>query len=133
MLYLSPSVELIHNPSGVDSLSQSYHLTTTVLLMAEQKALLLEKPVGEFRIASRPIQKPAPGELLVKIHATALNPVDWKIRDFNFFIKDYPAVLGTDSSGTVEAVGDGVHDDTAAIKYVFALHYFLRMRKTDLI
>ena len=76
--------------------------------MAEQKALLLEKPVGEFVVRSAPIQKPGPGEILVKIHATALNPVDWKIRDFNYFVKDYPAILGSDSAGTVEEVGEGV-------------------------
>ena len=47
-------------------------------------------------------------ELLVKIHATALNPVDWKIREYAYFITEYPAVLGTDSAGTVEEVGEGV-------------------------
>ena len=76
--------------------------------MAEQKALFLETPVGEFRVRTTPIQKPGPGELLVKIHATALNPVDWKIRDHNYFVKEYPAILGTDSAGTVEEVGEGV-------------------------
>ncbi|KAL5525546.1 hypothetical protein ACEPAG_6882 [Sanghuangporus baumii] len=76
--------------------------------MAEQKALFLEAPVGEFRVRSKEIQKPSPGELLVKIHATALNPVDWKIRDYNYFVKDYPAVLGSDSAGIVQEVGEGV-------------------------
>ena len=76
--------------------------------MAEQKALLLEAPVGEWRVGTKHIQKPAPGELLIKIYATALNPADWKIRDFDSFIKDYPAVLGTDSAGIVEEVGEGV-------------------------
>ncbi|KAL5486256.1 hypothetical protein ACEPAI_7302 [Sanghuangporus weigelae] len=76
--------------------------------MAEQKALFLEAPVGEFRVRSKEIQKPSPGELLVKIHATALNPVDWKIRDFNYFVTEYPAVLGSDSAGIVQEVGEGV-------------------------
>ena len=74
--------------------------------MAEQKALFLEAAQGEFRVRQTSIPKPGPGELLVKIHATALNPVDWKIRAYNFFITEYPAVLGTDSAGTVEAVGE---------------------------
>ncbi|KAL5525577.1 hypothetical protein ACEPAG_6913 [Sanghuangporus baumii] len=76
--------------------------------MAEQKALFLEAPVGEFRVRSKEIQKPGPGELLVKIHATALNPVDWKIRDFNIIVNEYPAVLGVDSAGIVQEVGEGV-------------------------
>ncbi|KAL5504372.1 hypothetical protein ACEPAH_8446 [Sanghuangporus vaninii] len=76
--------------------------------MAEQKALFLEAPVGEFRVRSKAIQKPGPGELLVKIHATALNPVDWKIRDFDSFVKVYPAILGSDAAGTVEEIGENV-------------------------
>ena len=52
--------------------------------------------------------KAGSGEILVKIHATALNPVDWKIQVYNFFIEQYPAILGTDSAGTVEELGEGV-------------------------
>ena len=77
--------------------------------MIQQKALLLLTPInGEWRISTRDIPVPAKGEILVNIHATALNPVDWKIRAFNFIVKEYPAVLGSDSAGTVEAVGPGV-------------------------
>ncbi|EJD07075.1 GroES-like protein [Fomitiporia mediterranea MF3/22] len=78
--------------------------------MAEQKALFLEAAQGEFRVRQTSIPKPGPGELLVKIHATALNPVDWKIQAYNYFITEYPAILGTDSAGTVEAVGEGVQN-----------------------
>ena len=74
-----------------------------------QKALFLESaPNGEWKVSSRPIQKLAAGDVLVKIEATALNPVDWKIRAYNFFITEWPAVLGTDASGIVEEVGEGV-------------------------
>ncbi|KAL5525561.1 hypothetical protein ACEPAG_6897 [Sanghuangporus baumii] len=77
--------------------------------MAQQKALFLETPVnGEFRVGTKAIPKPGPGEILVKIHATGLNPVEWKIRAFNFLVSKYPAILGMDASGTVEAVGEGV-------------------------
>ncbi|KAL5504373.1 hypothetical protein ACEPAH_8447 [Sanghuangporus vaninii] len=76
--------------------------------MAEQKALFLETPIGEFRVRSKAIQKPGPGELLVKVHATALNPVEWKIRERNIFIKHYPAILGSDAAGTVEEIGENV-------------------------
>lgn len=77
--------------------------------MSEQKALFLKTPVkGKWSVESTAIQKPGPGELLVKIHATALNPIDWKIREYNLIIKEYPAILGQDSSGTVEVVGKGV-------------------------
>jgi len=45
---------------------------------------------------------------LVKIHSTALNPVDWKIQKYGIIVTHYPAVLGTDASGTIESVGEKV-------------------------
>lgn len=70
---------------------------------------MLER-LGTFGLGSSGIPSPEPGEILVEIQATALNPVDWKIQDHDFggIVKDYPAVLGTDCAGTVRAVGEGV-------------------------
>ena len=68
----------------------------------------LTKRQGEFAIQPTPMYTPGPGEILVRVEASALNPVDWKIRDYDFFIKEYPAILGSDSAGTVEAVGANV-------------------------
>jgi NADPH:quinone reductase-like Zn-dependent oxidoreductase len=50
-------------------------------------------------------------ELAIKIAATAINPVDWKIRDYGLFLApnwQYPAILGSDGSGTVAAIGKDV-------------------------
>ena len=76
--------------------------------MAQQKALFVQEPKGEWKVSTKAIPKAKPGELVVKVEATALNPVDWKIHDYDFFVKEYPAILGTDSAGTVEEVGEGV-------------------------
>ena len=74
-----------------------------------QKALFLQSvPNGDWKVDTRPIQKPAAGDILVKIEATALNPVDWKIRAYNFLITEVPAILGTAASGIIEEVGEGV-------------------------
>ncbi|KAJ7099853.1 chaperonin 10-like protein [Mycena crocata] len=75
-----------------------------------QKALLIEHKGGPFVIGTRPIPTPGPGELLVKIHAAGLNPVDWKIQALGLFVTDFPAVVGTDVAGSVEALGEGVQD-----------------------
>lgn len=75
---------------------------------SQQKALLLEQKQGEWVVGVRDVPIPAAGELLVEIHATALNPVDWLIQKYGFIITDYPAVLGGDAAGIVAAVGDGV-------------------------
>jgi NADPH:quinone reductase-like Zn-dependent oxidoreductase len=40
--------------------------------------------------------------------ASALNPVDWKVQKYGNPITIYPAVIGSDSSGEVVEVGEGV-------------------------
>lgn len=93
-----------------------------------QKALFLESaPNGPWKVGTKDIQKPAAGELLVKIQATALNPVDWKIRAYNFFITEWPAILGTDASGVVEEVGEGVTGFTKGDK-VYVVYLALTIR-----
>lgn len=57
--------------------------------------------------------KPAPGpdELLIRVLAAGVNPVDWKIRQGklkDFIHYDFPLILGWDLSGVVEQVGDRV-------------------------
>ncbi|KAF8524571.1 GroES-like protein [Hysterangium stoloniferum] len=76
--------------------------------MSQQTSLLLVSKQGAFEVKTTDIQKPGPGDVLVKIMATALNPVDWKIQKYGAFVQTYPAVLGTDSAGVVEEVGEGV-------------------------
>ncbi len=56
-------------------------------------------------------EKPAPGprDLLVKIHAIGVNPVDTKVRKMiGDAVLDQPKILGYDASGTIEAVGSEV-------------------------
>jgi NADPH:quinone reductase-like Zn-dependent oxidoreductase len=45
--------------------------------------------------------EPADGEVLIKVHAASVNPVDWKRRR-GFAPTQLPAVIGQDVSGTVE-------------------------------
>ncbi len=54
-----------------------------------------------------PCPSPRPGELRVKIHCAAFNPVDYKMRR-GMREAVLPAVLGLDISGVVDKVGDGV-------------------------
>jgi NADPH:quinone reductase-like Zn-dependent oxidoreductase len=48
------------------------------------------------------------GEVLVRVRATSINPVDWKIRSGAFKDNELPAILGRDLAGEVERVGEGV-------------------------
>jgi NADPH:quinone reductase-like Zn-dependent oxidoreductase len=55
--------------------------------------------VLQLEEAERP--EPVDGEVLVRVHAASVNPIDWKYRR-GFVEKTLPAVLGNDVSGTVE-------------------------------
>ena len=75
-----------------------------------QKALLLDAKFGKLVVDTIPVPKPGPGDILVKVHAAALNPVDWKIHKYGVFIQTFPAILGSDISGDVEEIGEDVTD-----------------------
>ena len=73
-------------------------------------AATLESPKAQVSIIERPIPTPGPKELVLRNHAVAANPVDWKIQAISFFVDEskYPTVLGSDVSGIVSAVGSSV-------------------------
>jgi NADPH:quinone reductase-like Zn-dependent oxidoreductase len=56
------------------------------------------------------VPKPTPGvsEILIAVHASGVNPTDWRNRARAMTVTRLPAVLGWDVSGVVEAVGIGV-------------------------
>ncbi|EIW83024.1 GroES-like protein [Coniophora puteana RWD-64-598 SS2] len=76
--------------------------------MAKQQALFIETKQGPFVVDQRDIPTPGPGEVLIKEYATALNPVDWKIQEHVLWVQDYPAIVGHEGAGVVEAIGEGV-------------------------
>src|SRR5262249_11801011 len=64
------------------------------------------REVMKFR--KLPIPTPGPNEILLKVKAVSINPVDWKIREGKYpGVKSdkLPYVLGRDVSGVVEACG----------------------------
>ncbi len=52
---------------------------------------------------------PGAGEVLVRVRAAGVNPLDTKVRKLHMYYPDHlPAILGCDGAGVVEAVGQGV-------------------------
>ena len=65
--------------------------------------------VLQYEDAPRP--QPQTGEVLIRVHAAGVNPIDWKVREGymkDFWPHKFPLILGWDVSGTVEEVGPGV-------------------------
>lgn len=75
------------------------------------RAVIVEQWGGPETLIEKDVERPEPGfnEVLVRVHAAGVNPVDWKTRASGGLIDwgTVPAV-GWDVSGTVEAVGPGV-------------------------
>ncbi|KRE59938.1 alcohol dehydrogenase [Paenibacillus sp. Soil750] len=62
-----------------------------------------------LQVETIPIPQPQEGEVLVRIHAAGVLPVDWKIRRGLFPMPiQFPHIPGTAFAGVVEAVGAGV-------------------------
>jgi len=77
------------------------------------KAYVVEKyeKKGGLRLTERPDPQVQTNDVLVRIHATAVNLLDSKIRDgdFKIFLPYRPPfVLGHDVAGTIVKVGPGV-------------------------
>lgn len=76
------------------------------------KAVLMIAPGNPEVLQLREIANPLPPqntELLVRLKAAGVNPIDTKLRDRGTFYPDkMPAILGCDGAGVVEAVGTAV-------------------------
>lgn len=76
------------------------------------RALMVDSANAPLRLAS--IQRPVPGagQVLVRVAASGVNPLDGKIRSgqATHARQSLPAVLGMDLAGTIEASGEDVSD-----------------------
>lgn len=60
-------------------------------------------PGGALSVQTRPVPRPGEGEVLIKVRAAGVNPVDWKSA-----ARRLGMVPGTDVSGTIDTLGEGV-------------------------
>ena len=74
------------------------------------RALVVHASGGMFEEVQLPRPTPGKGEVLVRIHASGVNPLDTKIRagEAAHARHPFPAVLGMDLAGVVESVGADV-------------------------
>ncbi|MGY2252477.1 zinc-dependent alcohol dehydrogenase family protein [Pseudomonas reactans] len=75
------------------------------------KAMRLKSFGGADAFELCEVPKPAPqtGQVLVRVHATSINPLDYQVRRGDYAdLVPLPAITGHDVSGVVEAIGPGV-------------------------
>lgn len=75
------------------------------------RAVAVRKTGDTPELMQLPMPSPAPGEVLVKLAAASLNPIDAGIAAGAFegrMPHEYPLILGVDGAGRVEAAGEGV-------------------------
>ncbi|MBI4657475.1 MAG: NADPH:quinone reductase [Verrucomicrobia bacterium] len=62
-----------------------------------------------LRLDELPDPQPLPGQVLVRVHAVGVNPVETYIRSGKYgILPSLPYTPGTDAAGVVEAIGGGV-------------------------
>lgn len=79
------------------------------------KAVVIHEYGGPevLKYEDRPEPALRPEDVLIKVYATSINPVDWKIRQGAWkerAPRDFPTILGWDVSGVIVKVGDNVKD-----------------------
>ncbi len=105
---MSRTIEAIIKHTGATSEKKSTSATSQTM-----KAIRIHNYGGpevlQYEDAPRP--QPQPGDVLVRVHAAGVNPIDWKVREGHmkdFWPHKFPLILGWDLSGVVEEIGAGV-------------------------
>jgi NADPH:quinone reductase-like Zn-dependent oxidoreductase len=57
-----------------------------------------------------PVPRPGAGQVLIRVVASSLNPLEYKLAELNFLGRAPPVILGFDLSGIVVATGSAVRD-----------------------
>lgn len=81
-----------------------------ITMTGTMKAVRIDEMGGPQVLRFEEMPRPEPGahEVLVRVHAAGVNPVDWKIREGYLGKIALPTVLGSDFSGEIEALGPEV-------------------------
>lgn len=67
--------------------------------------------VEKLSVLELPIPEAAPNEVLIEVFYTAVNPVDWKIREGHlkeYLPHEFPLIPGWDAAGVVKSIGSDV-------------------------
>ncbi|MFJ8028206.1 NADP-dependent oxidoreductase [Streptomyces sp. NPDC096311] len=76
-----------------------------------------------LRVLELPAPEAGPGEIRIRVHAAAVNPIDTMVRRGTAFVSDAepPYVPGMDAAGVIEQIGEGVDTDLSIGDHVMAV------------
>jgi NADPH:quinone reductase-like Zn-dependent oxidoreductase len=92
-------------------LEKEYIMPTTTTEKATMKAVRIHAYGGPEVLRLDEISRPEPqaNEILIRVQAAGVNPVDWKIRE-GLFQGPLPQIMGIDFSGAVESIGGEISE-----------------------
>jgi NADPH:quinone reductase-like Zn-dependent oxidoreductase len=94
------------SPASALTLACIQQLMPATTMRAIRQSTLGGPDVLELVDVPRP--EPAPTEVLVRVAAAGVNPVDWKVRSGGGLLGEPPFTVGWDVAGVVEELGRGV-------------------------
>ena len=72
------------------------------------RAIIADRPGAPGVVHDVEVPIIQPDEVLIRVHAASVNPIDWKRRDGAYGKSGFPMILGQDYAGIVQVVGDEV-------------------------
>ncbi|KIW64132.1 hypothetical protein PV04_09087 [Phialophora macrospora] len=107
-------------PSAPHSRTAIHHISALLLpnlgsstrsqhtMTSNAAAWLTAEKAHPFEIKPAPLGTPGAGQILVKNHAVAINPIDNKLQQLAFYPLAYPTILGQDVAGEIVTLGPDV-------------------------
>lgn len=82
--------------------------TSTSTSPPQNHAAYLDTPNTPLRVGPAPLPVPLPHEILIEVHAVAINPVDAGRQALGFLNPSHPWIFGSDLAGVVVGMGRDV-------------------------
>ncbi len=78
----------------------------------KSRVVVMDRPGGPevLRVEQREVGAPSAGQVLIRQAAAGVNYIDLQHRSGRYPLPSYPAVIGMEAAGVVEAIGTGVSE-----------------------
>lgn len=79
------------------------------------------KQAYPYKIDAAPMPSPKADQVIVRVHAVAINPADFAVQKLGVVYTDYPLVPGCDAAGEIVQVGSAVESLRAGDRVIVSL------------